>query len=165
MARLYSILVNRGCPRTPRRPNAASIPNVSYDMWVWKGPPYSLRTINYGISRLEAGDDTAFVADQSLRQFRNELLERVPLSADGRDPQRKVWAATPNVSYRLLELNLSFSVRDDQFDAVLELVDRHDLWLYDPQRALVQAPLSQRNDPPRRSIWRRLLAAAGRRSS
>ncbi len=127
---------------------------MSYDLWVWKAPAYTLKTINHGIARLEAGDEEAFAADPTLRTFRQRLVERLPLNASGRVPESRAWATTPGISYRLVELNLSFAIRDDQLDQVVRLVDELDLWLYDPQRALVQPPRSQREAVP---LWRRLL--------
>ncbi len=138
---------------------------MSYDMWVWKGPAYTLRTINYGIARIEAGDEAAFDPSPALRSFRNAVLEAVPLSSTpiaerpASRPAGDTWASTPNISDRLIELNLTFGVRDEQLDAVLRLVDEHDLWLYDPQRALVQEPRSRRGPQPSR--WRRWLRRVG----
>ncbi len=128
---------------------------MSYDLWVWKGPAYTLKTINSGIYRIENGDEEAFEPDPRLRRFRNDVLDALPLLDGGDTSASKTWAATPNISDRLIELNLSFGIRDDALDEILHLVEEHDLWLYDPQRALVQPPASGRQDAEHG--WRRLL--------
>lgn len=136
---------------------------MSFDLWVWKGPAYTLRTINHAIARFEAGDAAAFDASADVHAFRAAVIERFPpledVPLDQIDPTGFTpWAATPKVSDRMVAMSLSWRVRDEQLDEILRLVDEHRLWLYDPQRALVKKPPAG----GARLDWRRWLPG-GRR--
>lgn len=118
---------------------------MSLDLWVWKGPAYTLKTINYAIASFESGDLTAFEASPDVEAFHAEVMLRFPAVEDV--PLDQIdrteftpWAATPRKSDRMVAMTMSWRLRDAQLEEVLRIVDRHRLWLYDPQRALVKPP-------------------------
>lgn len=115
---------------------------MSFDLYVWGGPPMTAEQFGERLQALEDGiDETSlFVRSEKLVRWRLALLRRYPALEDLGDEPVTHWAMTPGESARFVELNLQWGTPNEQLLDILRSALRHGLYIYDPQGPNVYRP-------------------------
>lgn len=120
------------------------VTHVSFDVIVWGGPPLTAEELEERLRLLDEGDideTSLFTRSETLVRWRNHLLKRYPALEDfADDGHGSPWAMTPVESARFVELNLRWSVAEEQLLDILRSASRVGLYIYDPQGPLVVRP-------------------------
>lgn len=124
---------------------------MSMDLFVWKGPLVSSED---EANELLDRDPDGFEASDDVSRFYDELLARYPALESFSDEELETaptfWSVTPERSERVIAMNLQWRVSDDMLDAIVELAEKHELVLYDPQGPTVHVPGETDTGPIRR---------------
>lgn len=116
---------------------------MSYDIYVWAGPPLDTEEIAERLSLVDEGLDENSVFDRSetLVRWRNDVLRKHPALEDLTDDVPKTpWATTPVESARFVELNFQWDVPEPVLTEILTSALSTGFYVYDPQGPTVVKP-------------------------
>ena len=118
---------------------------MSYDLWVYAGPPYDARTAQEAMEICsDTGSEDAFQESPALPDLLRAILDVYPalesLSETDALADASPWSVTPQSSDRVLAFSFSLSrVQEVATLIVKEAFDRG-LFTYDPQDGTIYPP-------------------------
>jgi hypothetical protein len=116
---------------------------MSYDLWVWAGPPYSSTAIRKAVDRfVEQGDGEPLDPSPALLDLHAAALLRYPAleSIPEARIESGVWSVTPEVSDRLIAFTIQRPRADEVATFLVKEAFDRGLFTFDPQDMAIYPP-------------------------